>query len=139
MSSFTSLVFGLRAMAKLLANFISRGFNTVEKIVYRYAPPEDNNDTEAYVNAVAKASRINRHMVLIPDANTISKLVRAMVNHENYAQEHHLIDNMDIEQAIQMLELERKATTLTIGLVSVLFALAGMLVGAFIEPKKVER
>ena len=49
---FDSLENGYRALMILLQNYISGGFNTIEKIITRYAPPAENN-TQAYINFVA--------------------------------------------------------------------------------------
>lgn len=46
---------GAGAQASLLSNYIDRGFNTVGKIINRWAPPSDNNDTGAYVRTVSQA------------------------------------------------------------------------------------
>lgn len=49
---------GSGAQAALLGSYIDRGFNTVEKIINRWAPPSEN-DTGAYVRSVAKALNVN--------------------------------------------------------------------------------
>lgn len=50
---FESMAWGYRAMFHLINNY-SRlyGCDTVRKIVTRWAPPEDNNHTEAYIATV---------------------------------------------------------------------------------------
>jgi len=45
---------GRAAQGRLLQSYGQRGFDTVEKIINRWAPPSDNNPTGAYVNFVAK-------------------------------------------------------------------------------------
>lgn len=52
---FDSMAWGYRAMFHLINNY-SRlyGCNTIRKIIDRWAPPEDNNHTEAYIAAVCK-------------------------------------------------------------------------------------
>lgn len=56
---------GKAAQGALLGSYIDRGFNTVRKIINRWAPPSEN-DTGAYVANVAKALNVN------PD-DTLSK------------------------------------------------------------------
>lgn len=75
---------GIRALAKTLLTYQSKhGLNTVRAIINRWAPPVENN-TDAYVNAVAKAvgvgpdSRIDLDNYL-----TIRPLVEAIIHHEN--------------------------------------------------------
>lgn len=91
---------GIRALAKLLINYRPKtgmpgvggpGIDTVREIIQRWAPPGEN-DTGAYVNAVAKAVGkraddiidIRRREHLIP-------IVTAIILHENgynpYSQE----------------------------------------------------
>lgn len=50
---FSSTLYGYRAALLLLRNYIRKGYNTVESIVNRWAPPSENN-TDAYVKAVCK-------------------------------------------------------------------------------------
>lgn len=48
---FESFRYGVRAGIILLRNYIRNGYNTVESIVSRYAPPSENN-TRAYIEFV---------------------------------------------------------------------------------------
>lgn len=50
---FDSPTSGAAAQGALLESYIDRGYNTVAKIVNRWAPPSDNNDTNAYIRTVA--------------------------------------------------------------------------------------
>jgi hypothetical protein len=50
---------GASAQGALLGSYMDRGINTVAKIINRWAPPGDNNDTAAYIANVAKALNIN--------------------------------------------------------------------------------
>jgi len=56
---FDSPTSGAGAQGALLGSYIDRGFNTVEKIINRWAPASDNNDTKAYIASVAKALNVN--------------------------------------------------------------------------------
>lgn len=81
---FSDPIYGIRALAKLLVTYITRdGANTVRKIVERWAPPSDDNDTSAYVTAVAGTVGFDPGAILTPDAPTISALTRAIIVHEN--------------------------------------------------------
>jgi hypothetical protein len=51
--------FGYRAAFVTLATYLSRGWNTIEKIVSRWAPPIEN-DTEKYIANVVKWSGVPR-------------------------------------------------------------------------------
>lgn len=80
---FETYVYGVRAMTKLLMNYIYGGYNTIRSILYRYAPPADNNNTEAYVNAIVAATGISDNAYLSTDKATMQKLVTAMAYYEN--------------------------------------------------------
>jgi|TARA_R110000744_G_scaffold48550_1_gene106008 hypothetical protein len=45
---------GIRAVAKILRTYKSKGVNTIEGIISRYAPEADKNDTATYIANVAK-------------------------------------------------------------------------------------
>lgn len=59
---------GAAAQGALLSSYIDRGYNTVAKIINRWAPPSDNNDTGAYIKSVAKALNVAPGQVLSKDA-----------------------------------------------------------------------
>ena len=51
---FTSMTYGLRAAFKLLQTYYNtHGCRTLTQIITRWAPPQDDNDTECYIRAVA--------------------------------------------------------------------------------------
>lgn len=92
---FAAPAWGIRAMAVLLINYFDRhGCDTVEKIINRWAPPVEN-DTGAYVRAVASAvgvaptARISLH-----DYARLRPLVVAIIAHENagYAYPAEIVD-----------------------------------------------
>lgn len=78
---------GIRALAKTLITYQEKhGLNTVEGIVNRWAPPKENN-TGAYVRAVADAIGLEPTTPLnLRDASTLQKLAGAIIHHENGAQ-----------------------------------------------------
>lgn len=78
-SIFIDVEHGLRAMAKDLKSKIKRGLNTIESYVKIYAPPEDGNNTEGYIQRIVTSTGIARNAILTPDAATLFKLVKAHV------------------------------------------------------------
>lgn len=58
---------GASAQASLLQSYIGRGYNTVAKIINRWAPPSDGNDTSSYVKTVAKQLGVNPGDPITPD------------------------------------------------------------------------
>lgn len=76
---FTSIEYGLRAMAMDLKHKIMRGLDTIEKYVPVYAPKSDNNDPDAYARTVSKLSGIDKAAKLNPNKETIKALVKAHI------------------------------------------------------------
>jgi hypothetical protein len=79
---FVSMAYGVRAMMLDVINDINKGLNTIQKLVYEYAPPHEN-DTQAYINSVVKQSGIGKEDLLIPVKDTMQKLIMAKIKHEN--------------------------------------------------------
>jgi hypothetical protein len=77
---FSSKYAGLAAMKSLLSGYIRKGFNTIEKILNRYAPPSDNNNTERYIQFVSQKSKLNRSAILSTDQ--VELLIPSMVKME---------------------------------------------------------
>ncbi|WP_343714039.1 structural protein [Inquilinus sp.] len=75
---------GIRAIAKLLQSYQTKHkLRTVRGIVNRWAPPVENN-TSAYVAAVAKAVGVGPdEPVDVTDYDTAARLVDAIIAHEN--------------------------------------------------------
>lgn len=78
---------GFRAAYKLITNYISQGYNTIEKIVTRWAPPTEN-DTESYIKYIAYETIIDRDAILtdcnIHDYWTKLMILRAMARMESF-------------------------------------------------------
>lgn len=74
---------GIRALAKLLANYRKvHGLRTVEALVARWAPSNEN-DTKQYARAVAAQLGVNIAQPLQLDPPTLERLVAAIIQHEN--------------------------------------------------------
>lgn len=72
---FVSMTMGMRALCKLLNNYINNGHNTIQKIISRYAPSNENN-TQAYINAVSQMVSISPDRILggVADESGIKSL-----------------------------------------------------------------
>ena len=82
---FRTIEEGYRAMFVLLYTYCLKGFDTIERIIERYAPPSENN-TEAYINRVCRLTFIPRNQVLdTSDRAQMSILVSAISLVENCA------------------------------------------------------
>jgi len=76
--------YGIRAIAKIMFTYESKyGLNTIEKIISRWAPPNENN-TEAYINAVSQYMGVPTKTPLdLKKYETMGPLVEAITLHEN--------------------------------------------------------
>jgi hypothetical protein len=101
--SFVSLTYGYRAAFVTLGTYLSNGFNTVEKIISRWAPPTENN-TQAYISAVVKYSGVAADDVLTAaSGDKYILIVAAMSFVENGV-------NADINQIKAGFSLQNKIT-----------------------------
>jgi hypothetical protein len=81
---FTSPVYGLRAIFKTLTTYQNKyGLTTIRGIISRWAPASEN-DTAAYVAAVAAAVGVSPDLPLSYAQR--AELVKAIVMHENGVQ-----------------------------------------------------
>jgi hypothetical protein len=72
---------GIRAIAKILLTYEADGLNTVQQIINRWAPPSEN-DTDAYVQAVAEACGVGANTP-INVTQMLPSLIPAIIKHEN--------------------------------------------------------
>lgn len=61
---FRSMTYGFRAMTSLLHKYVHSGYNTVNKILNRYAPSSDGNNPERYASSVCKAANVKPDQIL---------------------------------------------------------------------------
>jgi len=81
--TFRSMAYGYRALFALLREYISKDYNTIEKIINRYAPSSENA-TEAYIATVSRRAGIAPEDVLnFVNINKIKDIVAAISYVEN--------------------------------------------------------
>lgn len=82
--SFATPEAGIAALGKnLIAYQAKHGLNTLQGIISRWAPASENN-TNAYIAAVAKEIGVKADTPLnLRDSDTLTKLSRAIIRHEN--------------------------------------------------------
>jgi hypothetical protein len=81
---FTTYVYGIRAMIKNLLSYYASGLNTVERVINKWAPPADHNDTSAYVQIVCSRGGFTpSQQINLNDQGTMRRLVIAMSSVEN--------------------------------------------------------
>lgn len=83
--TFDSAKYGIRALYKTLCTYQTKhGLADVRSIINRWAPPNEN-DTGAYVAAVAKACGVapGDMVNVVTDHALAAKMVAAIIRHEN--------------------------------------------------------
>ena len=82
---FESMAWGYRAAFVVLRTYRNRyGINTVERIVRRWAPEKDGNDTEYYIRKVTVLTGLERTQIVDDqDPRTMMNLVAGMSRVEN--------------------------------------------------------
>lgn len=79
---FDTLEHGYRAVLLLLNNYIAKGFNTIEKIITRWAPPSENN-TAAYIDFVSRYTMIPKNFVVQTDSQAARMIAAAISEYEH--------------------------------------------------------
>ncbi|MFX0970488.1 hypothetical protein ABEM00_01800 [Escherichia coli] len=75
---------GIRALGRNLISYQKQGIDTVNDIINRWAPPEDNNDTASYIKAVCAQLGVEPNQpVNASDPDTLKALCAAIIHHEN--------------------------------------------------------
>ena len=73
---------GVRALGKNLLSYGRQGYDSIEKIINRWAPTNEN-DTQAYIDSVVAATGIPATQSLdLSDPDTLSSLAQAISFHE---------------------------------------------------------
>jgi len=83
-ATFASPEHGIRALGVNLLAYQRRGLDTISKIISRWAPPQDNNNTTAYIQNVSQALGVTpttRLDVASPDV--LTALSKAIIHQEN--------------------------------------------------------
>lgn len=96
---FETMEYGIRALLILLRTYIKRGNDTIEKIINRYAPTNEN-DTGSYIKSVEKFTGYDREMTLEFTLDDMLPLVKAICKHENGGE---FLTNEQIDKAWEMI------------------------------------
>jgi len=82
--TFSDPKYGIRAIMLLLRRYYYvLGLTTVTQIINRWAPPQDQNNTSAYVNAVAMQMKVQPTDELTICPETYISFAQAVAVHEN--------------------------------------------------------
>ncbi|WP_418458115.1 hypothetical protein ACNSOB_06800 [Citrobacter braakii] len=78
---------GIRALGRNLLSYQRQGIDTVNDIIKRWAPPDDNNNTSAYIEAVCAQLGVTPDQPLdASNPDTLKALCAAIIHHENGSQ-----------------------------------------------------
>lgn len=100
--TFATPAHGIRATGKNLLSYARQGYVTPEQIITRWAPPEDNNDTEGYIKFVSDYLNVPRDTVLdLTDLDTLTRLSMAIMIQENGKDEIAKLSPNDLSSGIQ--------------------------------------
>lgn len=78
---------GIRALGRNLLSYQRQGIDTVSDIINRWAPPSDNNNTDAYIQAVCAKLGVTADQQLdASNPDTLKALCAAIIQHENGSQ-----------------------------------------------------
>lgn len=81
---FINILYGYRAAIITLNNYISSGYDTLEKIINRWAPAQDNNNPQNYMQSIyGTTGYLPSTKFLAYDKQGISNLIYAMAIVEN--------------------------------------------------------
>lgn len=82
---FETMAYGYRAVFRILSNYYRNyKLDTIRKMIGRWAPPEDNNHTEAYIKAVSDYSGIpSDDPINVNDREQMTRIVAGMSKVEN--------------------------------------------------------
>lgn len=79
---FYEMKFGIRALIKDLLNDIKMGKNNLTSLISEFAPKHENQ-TDAYINQVAKATGLSATQIINPSYPNIRAIVKAITQVEN--------------------------------------------------------
>jgi hypothetical protein len=83
---FKDMESGIRASVHNARTQHRKGFNTVGKLVNRWAPASDGNNVKAYQDSVARNAKITvNETINWTDKYTVAAILQAMFTHENGA------------------------------------------------------
>ena len=91
---------GVRALAKNLQSYGRQGYDSIDKIINRWAPPNEN-DTKAYIDSVVAATGIPATQSLdLSNPDTLSALAQAISFHETGSRYNPEVYQKGVERAL---------------------------------------
>ncbi|WP_080902967.1 structural protein P5 [Parabacteroides sp. Marseille-P3160] len=83
--TFVSMAYGYRSMFRIIRNYkLIYKLNTLREWIYRWAPPEDSNDTEAYIKSVSNNAKVRPDVEIdVNNEDLMCRIIAAMSGVEN--------------------------------------------------------
>lgn len=131
---FTSIEYGIRAMAMDIINDIKKGKNTLSALINEYAPSFENN-TAAYIQMVSEATGIGANDFIPNTTGSIAAIIKAKLIVENGSVVTKYITDTDIAAGLDLVNdkwLQKKSLYETIKNNWIVYALLLILVVALI-------
>lgn len=101
---FKTMEWGIRAGAIDLTTDMKRGYNTIESLISKFAPSNEN-DTENYIRTVCKSLKRKRNEKLKTDNDTLFELIKIIIRIENgYLSK--LISDKKIKESIELINIK---------------------------------
>ena len=97
-ATFRDMASGVRASAKILLAYQAHGLRTIADMIHRWAPPVEN-DTGAYVAAVAAACGVKANAQISLGEGMLARLCRAIFHHENGGD---FVSDADLQAGVRM-------------------------------------
>ena len=80
---FSERKYGYRAAFVLMRGYITKGKDTIGKIIAKWAPSSDGNNTQSYINYVSRSTGIDAsHVLRWEDKEELVEIVRSMAHME---------------------------------------------------------
>lgn len=99
---FSAMKWGIRAIGEILLTYQKKyQLRTIREIITRYAPPSDNNPTEAYIQNVADRSGLEPDATLdMTIADDMNGVITGIIDQEQAGL--HSITPEDISEGVQL-------------------------------------
>lgn len=101
--AFANVAWGLRALMINLRTLHGRGANTISKLITRWAPASDGNNTTGYIAKVSQMTGIGKDAPLTLSEGVYLGLAKAIVSVENGEKYAALIPDADYKEAFALM------------------------------------
>jgi len=135
---FESLEYGIRAMLKDIMNKYNSGLTTLSAIITKWAPPEDNNNTSAYIKFVSDLTGIAPNENIANFGQRLPYIVLSMIYQEQgRGKASQYISDADVHEALKLMYLKvnpKKAKAIVGGGI-IVFILFGIITFFYVTKK----